>query len=320
MGVIIMKKNRIQFQKGMSIGDLMSKYGTDNKCQAEIFKLRWPNGFICPHCNNTTYCELKRHSLLQCNRCHTQTSVTSGTIFHSTKVPLNKWFLSMFLLTQSKNGISALELKRHLGVSYNTAWSIKHKLMQVMLERNNDKQLFGNIKIDDAYIGGEFTGGKRGRGSENKTPFITALEEDAENHPIRVKLDKIEAFKKADVEDWSRHHLKAGSTVVSDGLRCFLGIDKAGLHHEVKIVGSGKSSNEDSVFDWLNTILGNVKTALRGTYHAISAKHVPRYLAEFEYRFNRRFNLEDMVPRLTYSALRTPPMPMRFLTMAENAW
>lgn len=315
-----MKQNKIQFQKGMSIDEFMSKYGTDIDCHSELFHLRWPEGFVCPTCGNQTYCELKRHHLFQCNKCHAQTSVTSGTIFHATKVPLTKWFLAMYLLTQSKNGISALELKRHLGLGYNATWSIKQKLMQVMLERDNDKQLFGNIKVDDAYLGGELIGGKRGRGSENKTPFITALEEDEESKPLEIKLNKVKGFRKAELEDWSRHHLKAGSTVVSDGLSCFLGIDEAGLKHEIEIVGKVDKSTKDSAFNWLNIVLGNVKTALRGTYHSISAKHVPRYLAEFEYRFNRRFNLEEMIPRLAYIALRTPPMPARVLTMAENAW
>ena len=118
-----MKKNKIQFQQGMSIDNFMSKYGTNKKCRAELFDLRWSKGFICPNCDNTTYCELKRHILFQCNKCHTQTSVTAGTIFHSTKVPLRKWFLAIFFITQSKNSISALELKRHLGVSYDTTWS-----------------------------------------------------------------------------------------------------------------------------------------------------------------------------------------------------
>lgn len=316
-----MKKNKIQFQKGISIEEFMSKYGSDEKCHAELFKLRWPTGFVCPKCSNKTYCELKRHHLFQCNECHTQTSVTSGTIFHATKAGLKTWFLSIYLLTQSKNGISSLELKRHLGVAYDTAWSIRQKLMQVMLERDNDKQLFGNIKIDDAYLGGELIGGKRGRGSENKTPFLTALEEDKESKPLEIKLNKVNGFRKVEVEHWCKHHLEPSSVVVSDGLRCFSGIEDAGLRHEVEIVGSGRSkSDKESVFNWLNIVLGNVKTALRGTYHAISDKHVPRYLAEFEYRFNRRFKLEDMIPRLTYIALRTPPMPMKLLTMAETAW
>ena len=105
------------------------------------------------------------------------------------KLPLTKWFLAMHLLTQSKNGLSALALKRDIGVSYNTAWSLKHKIMQVMKERDDSQPLAGIIQLDDAYIGGELTGGKAGRGSENKTPFVAAIACDEEGHPLRMSLE-----------------------------------------------------------------------------------------------------------------------------------
>jgi len=108
-----------------------------------LFKLRWASGFECPICGNKTYCEIHDRKVFQCNRCHYQTSVTAGTIFHSTHLPLTKWFLAMFLITQSKNGISALELHRQMGVSYNAAWRVKHKIMQVMLERDSSKPITG---------------------------------------------------------------------------------------------------------------------------------------------------------------------------------
>ena len=112
-----MAKNKIQFQKGMSIPDFMQQYGTEDKCRHEILQLRWPNGFICPNCGNDTYCTIIKREVFQCNRCHSQTSITAGTIFHSTNLPLTKWYFAIFLMTQSKNGISALELSRQIGVS-----------------------------------------------------------------------------------------------------------------------------------------------------------------------------------------------------------
>ena len=136
-----MAKNMVQFQKGMSIPEFMDNYGTEQQCRDTLFKLRWPNGFVCPRCDNKTYCEIKKKRRLQCNRCRHQTSLIAGTIFQSTHLPLRKWFLTIFLLTQSKNGISALELCRQLGVSYNAAWLTKHKLMQVMLENNDSDGL-----------------------------------------------------------------------------------------------------------------------------------------------------------------------------------
>ncbi|NEV65488.1 IS1595 family transposase, partial [Thiorhodococcus minor] len=115
-----------------------------------------PQGFICPHCGHQHEpVRLRTRALLQCRHCHHQASLTAGTIFADTKLPLTTWLLAMFLLTQQKNGISALELKRHLGVSYPSAWRLKHKLLQVMKEHDDQKPLVGIIEVDDAYWGGE---------------------------------------------------------------------------------------------------------------------------------------------------------------------
>ncbi len=111
-----------------------------------------------------------------CGACRYQCSLISGTIFDSTKLPLPKWFVAMHLMQQAKTGVSALELMRHLGVSWPTAWLVKHKLMQVMLVREEDRRLTGRIEIDDAYVGGELHGGKPGRGSPNKVPFVAAVQ------------------------------------------------------------------------------------------------------------------------------------------------
>ncbi len=128
----MMQKNAIQFQKGFSLPEFFNKYGTEDQCVKALFKWRWPSGFVCRECGDTKYCALHTRQLYQCNNCHHQTSLISRTIFADTKLPLTMWFLAMYLVTQTKNGISALELRRQLGVSYNTAWSVKHKLMQVM--------------------------------------------------------------------------------------------------------------------------------------------------------------------------------------------
>ncbi|MFA0349923.1 IS1595 family transposase, partial [Vibrio sp. 10N.222.55.C6] len=153
-----MARNEIQFQKGVSLIRFNSLYGTETQCYERLFNLRWGNGFICPSCGGKEYCKLKRHSLYQCNTCHQQTSLTAGTILDNTKLPLTKWFLAIFLLTQVKNGISALELSRLIEVSYNTAWRMKHKLMQAMKESDDKRQLDYIVQLDDAYWGGKTKG------------------------------------------------------------------------------------------------------------------------------------------------------------------
>ena len=145
-----MAKNQVQFQKGLSLVDFLSGYGTEEQCRGALLRWRWPAGFRCPHCGHRGYCEIAARGLYQCHRCHHQTSVTSGTIFEHTKLALRTWFLGMYLLTQPKNGSSALELKRQLGIGYNAAWRMKHKLLQVMKERDDSTPLSGIVQLDDA--------------------------------------------------------------------------------------------------------------------------------------------------------------------------
>ncbi|MBX9621557.1 MAG: IS1595 family transposase [Alphaproteobacteria bacterium] len=315
-----MAKNKIQFQKGLSIPYFLEIYGADAKCYSELIKMRWPSGFECPHCSHKEYCQLKtRKNLFQCKSCQSQVSVTAGTIFHSTKLPLTKWFLAIHLLTQGKNGISQLELARQLGVSANTGAMIYHKLAQVMLERETTKPLRDKVEIDDAYWGGRKKG-KRGRGSENKTSFVAAVEKNKEGHPLRIKLNVLGSLKKEEIKKWAKKHIQQGTHVLSDALPCFLGLEEAGLIRESLVVGNSKDPKKTAPFNWVNTILGNLKTALAGTYHKLSRNHLPRHLATFQYRFNRRFSLKDLVLRLTWVSLRTPPMPTRLLKLSESRW
>jgi transposase-like protein len=310
-----MPKNPVQFQKGLALHECMDEYGTEEQCREALFRLRWPKGFVCPECGATSYCELKSRKLYQCHKCHHQSSLTAGTIFHGTRLALKKWFLAIYLLTQRKKSISALELKRELGVNYNTAWLVKHKLMQIMYERQQHERLSERIEMDDAYIGGERSG-KRGRGSENKIPFIAAVET-RDGKPMRMHLRRVKGFRKSEITRYAKRSLSAGSLVVSDGLSCVQGVTDAGCFHEPILVGRGRQAAQHPAFKWVNTVLGNVKSALRSTFHAVREKHVPRYLAEFEYRFNRRFDLPSMIPRFIYVAARTPPMPYRLVTLAE---
>lgn len=315
-----MAKNTIQFQKGLSLIEFFSHYGTDQQCRRILFDMRWPQGFICPECGNNRYCEIDNRKVYQCNLCHRQTSLISGTIFENTKLPLNIWFLAIYLITQSKDGISSLNLARTAGISANAALRMKHKLQHVMKKREEEKPLSGFIQIDDSYIGGKSRGGKRGRGASGKTPFVAAVATDEEGHPLQMRFSQVESFSKHEITQWAKKHLAPGSIVVSDGYRCFNGIKNAGCSHQSIVTGGGPDSVEIKEFRWVNTMLGNVKTAIRGSYHAISEKHIPRYLAEFCYRFNRRFQLREMVRRLAYVALQTPPMPIRILKLAESRW
>ena len=314
------KKNMIQFQKGISLTQFLSLYGEERQCQEQFLQWRWPDGFICPHCGCTEHCTLKVRELFQCNRCHHQTSLTADTILEATKLPLKTWFLAMYLLTQNKNGISIMELSRQLGISYNAAWRMKHKLMQVMKERDDSKPLTGQVQVDDAYWGGERHGGKPGRGAPGKHPFIAAVQTNEENHPVYMRFSMLTSFRKKELKLWAKKHLAPGCYVVSDGLSGFKGIEEAGCQHSSIVTGGGYLSVTKEEFTWVNTMLGNVKNSLHGSYHSIHPKHLPRYLAEFCYRFNRRFDLKSMISRLGYMVARTSPMPEKLLKLADLQW
>lgn len=316
-----MARNTVQFQKGLSEVAFRALYGTEEQCRSALLAWRWPDGFVCPRCQGRRCVEIKQRKVYQCSACRHQASLIAGTIFEATKLPLTTWFAAIYLMTQSKTGISSLELSRRLGVSQYTGWKLQHKLMQVMLERDHDQPLGGvRVEVDDAYVGGERCDGTTGRGASGKTPFVAAVETTAEGRPVRVKFSRVANFSREEIKRWAGQHLRPGGTVYSDGLGCFLGLGDAGCIHRPIVTGSGKRAAQNPTFKWVNTLLGNLKTSLVGTYHAIRAKHVPRYLAQFQYRFNRRYKLADMIPRLICAALRTPPMPYKLLKLAEVCW
>jgi len=207
-----------------------------------------------------------------------------------------------------------------MGISANAALRMKHKLQQVMKERDDSQPLYGLLLMDDAYWGGKKRDGIRGRGASGKMPFVAVLSITPKGHPISLRLSHLQGFTQQEITSWASKHLSPGSFVVSDGLNCFPGVKQAECGHEPIITCSGTEYDEFKVFKWVNTMIGNVKNAIHGTYHAVSEKHLPRYLAEFCYRFNRRFQLHEMVNRLVYVALRTPPMPQRLLRLAEVRW
>lgn len=312
--------NKVQFQKGLSMPEFLHRYGTEVQCQAALVASRWPNGFVCPGCSATRHCtfERKGRRYWQCTVCGEQTTAICGTIFHSTKLPLTLWFLAMHLLTQAKNNVSSLELKRHLGVRYRTAWLLKHKLMQVMFVREASRQLEGRVEIDDAYLGGELPGGKSGRGSENKVSFVAAVQTTASGHPLLVCLAPL-AFTKEALTQWSKTALTTSAHVVSDGLWCFKAVTASGATHERTVTGGGGASVKLEKFRAVNTFLGNLKTAFSGTYHAFDfVKYAHRNLAEVQYRFNRRFDLKVIFSRLLRASAVTQPHPERVIRATEQ--
>lgn len=314
-----MAMNRIQFQSGLSMPKFLKDYGTEAHCEQALEAVRWPDGFRCPRCAGAAHCVLRDgvRKVFQCNACRHQASLIAGTVFQGTKLPLTTWFLAIYLISQAKTGLSALALRRQLGVSYPTAWLIHHKLMQAMATREERYVLDGKVQVDDAYLGGERTGGKAGRGSENKVSFIAAVSLTPDDRPLRVRLTPVPGFTLKAVAAWATEALAPGSAVFWDGLACFASVTAAGCSHHPTVI-AGRKPNEVPQFRWINTVLGNLKTSLSGCYHAFDfQKYAARYLAAFSYRFNRRFDLHTLHQRLLVAAASTTPQPLRSLRVAD---
>ena len=304
--------NKVQFQPGMSMSEFVERYGSEDQCARALEQIRWPAGYRCPKCGESQCYRIaatKTHrALLQCTACRHQTSLTAGTVLDSSKLPLRTWFLAFYLVSQAKTGLSSLALMRHLGVSYRTAWLVQQKIRGVMTCADQAHRLEGDVQVDDAYLGGERPG-VVGRGSPNKVPFVAAVSLNADGHPLYVKMSPVSGFTQEAVKDWALASLEPGTNVLSDGLACFSAVVDAGCAHSYIVVGKRKP-REMPDFRWVNTVLGNLKTLIKGAHKSFKfGKYAPLYLGAFNYRFNRRFNLASLVTDVIADAVRFAPRP-----------
>lgn len=314
--------NPVQFQPGLSMAEFIASYGTEAKCYRALYRWRWPQGFRCPCCGGRARSRFRRGTTIYYQRraCRHQTSLTAGPLFAGTKLSLCTWMLALHLLTSTKTNMAALELMRHLGVNYKTAWRVKHKIMQAMTEREESRTLQGFVQIDDAYLGGERNGGKPGRGSENKQPFLIAVQTDPTFAAVYTAvIEPVRSFNDTSLKDWIARRLAPECEVYTDGLACFRRLEDAGHAHTTLETAGGRAATEAAAARWVNVVLANLKRAISGVYHAIrQAKYARRYLAEAAYRFNRRFRLREMLPRLATAMMRCKPCPEPVLRAASN--
>lgn len=249
----------------------------------------------------------------QCAHCRAQTTVCSGTLFHAWKLPLTEWFQAIYLITQSKNNLSALSLKRHLGVTYTAAWRVKHKLLEAMRRREPRRLLHGVVFADDAVLGVAHAG-KPSRGSPNKVPFVAAVELDDNGYPKNVRFDPIPDCKATSLAARAKSALDPKVQLVTDGLASFAAAGAEVGAYGAIIVGPRKSNCNLEPFRWVNTFISNPKTAIGGTDHNFDyAKYRHRNLAEAQYRINRHCDLASLVGRLVHTCARTQPCPERRL-------
>ena len=264
-------KTIIEFQK---------RFSDEAECLKYLIDSRWPNGFVCPRCGWTEFYWQGSRNLLECKKCRYQTSVTAGTVMHRSRQPLTSWFWAAYLVTTHTPGMSALQFQRQMGLSsYRTSFMMLHKLRAALVKEGREK-LRGTVEIDESYIGGK-EAGPGGRGARGKA-IVAAAVEVRGRAAGRVRLRKIPDVTAHALEDFVKENVELGSVVATDGWAGYRGLDKAGYQHAT-IPGSASEK-----LPHVHRVFSNLKTWLIGTHHGVSIQHLPAYLNEYTFRFNRR--------------------------------
>ena len=287
---------------GVSLLEWQKRYGTEKSCTQTLIKVRWPEGFQCPACGFMKAYYLESRKLYQCSHCRHQVSITADTLFHSTKVPLVKWFWAIYLIASDKRGISALRIAKHLGVSWITARNMLRKIRKAMADRDSVYRLDGIIEFDDTLVGGK-RAGKRGRGAEGKRPVFVAVET-REKGAGFTAMHAVDSVSKVTVRQFLAKHLKSSQTVKTDALPALNAVGETQNHKK-------KVTPPEEANVWLplvHIMIGNMKTFINGTFHGVSSNCLQEYLDEFCYRFNRRFWEPELPLRLLNACLAHVPV------------
>jgi transposase-like protein len=266
-----------------TILEFEKRFDSEEACLQYLFELRWPNGFQCPRCGSTEVWQTKR-GLFLCKQCDYQVSITAGTIFHDTHKPLRLWFRAIWHVTSQKYGVSALGLKRVLGLgSYRTAWTWLHKL-RVAMVRPGRERLSGIVEVDETYIGGEKPG-KRGRGASGKALVLIMAEDD--NGKIgRIRLSRIADASSESIIDAIKTSIEPGSTLHTDGWKGYETINDQGYS---RLIIRDEPKTGDTLLPHAHRVASLLKRWLLGTHQgAVRETHLDYYLDEFTFRFNRR--------------------------------
>ena len=292
----------------MTLPDVNELYGTDERCRQLLERLRWPEGVQCPRCKDTRVSRLKKYGRFECVGCEYQFTATSGTIFHDSHLPLTKWFLAVLLLVEARKGMSALQLKRtlwglHKG-SYKTAWYLFHRIRAAMQSAERP-MVSGTVELDETYVGGKKIGSGIYEAKKAKEVVIG----------IRQRGGDLRFFDATDAK--SRTLAKYIRENISDDVEVLVtdewmaypdAMRSTGMHTKHKTIrhkgrvyvdGDIHTNTVESAFSLL-------KRGIMGTWHKISAKHLPAYLAEMEFRFNRRKRSDLFIDTLRHMVTADP--------------
>ena len=261
------------------------QFPDDEACLRQIMISRYGGLELdCPSCGaHSKFYRMARDRAYECQHCRHHLFPCVGTPMHRTHLPLHKWFYAMHLFSVSRHGVAAKELERQLDIPYKTAWRMVHEIRKYMAEVDGEHPLDGEVEADETYVGGKRSGGKRGRGAPNKTVVFGMVERGGD-----VMANVVPNVRKKTLQPIIEENVGAGSTVHTDELKSYSGLSKAGFEHETVNHGAGEYVDGDCHVNGIEGFWSRLKLSIRGTHVHVSAKHLQKYVKEFEYRYNRR--------------------------------
>lgn len=300
-----------------TIEEFEARFSSEETCREYVFQLRWPKGFHCPACGQSKAWAVGA-TLWQCSECDRQTSVTAGTVFQDTRKPLKLWFRAMWYVTSQKNGASALGLQRVLGLSsYQTAWAWLHKLRRAMVRPGRDR-LSGWVEVDETYVGG-WEEGMKGRRRGEKSLVIIAAQVVGKGLG-RIRMRTISDASAGSLHPFIESTIEPDSTVHTDGWQGYKGIDQKGYVHEVSLI-RGRPREASKLLPHVHRVASLLQRWLLGTHQgAVEPQHLPYYLDEFTFRFNRRTSKSrgKLFYRLMQQAVATDPTTYAAMVAASK--
>ena len=270
--------------KNLSFGKFRELFPNDDVCLGVIFNMKYGSvNLTCTKCNNlTTFYRVKSRKCYECGQCGYQLYPLAGTIMEGSTTSLTTWFYAIYLFSTSKNGVSAKELERALGVTYKTAWRIGHKIREIM-GNDADIVMSGVVEIDETLIGGRVRGGKRGWGAENKTCLVGIMERGG-----KVKVTPTPNRERETIFPLVNRHVQKGSIVNTDEFKTYHTLGGEGYDHRRVIHSKYQWAQGENHTNSIEGYWSNLKKSILGTHTYVSSKHMQKYLDEFDFRHNNR--------------------------------
>ncbi len=269
-----------------SLAEFQMRFSTEEACTQYLLESRWPEGFSCPECSGCHAYRIETRGLYQCRSCRHQVSATAGTVLHRTRTPLHHWFWAAYLVATHTPGFSALQLQRQLGLKrYETAWAMLQKLRRAMVRPERDR-IFGTVEVDETYVGGTEKGRRGGRQGDGAKAIVVGAVEARGRGSGRLRLAVVPDVSAKSLAGFVEQAVRPGSIVLTDGWQGYASLGNRGYEHQPKTQGARKDAAQH--LPRIHRAFSNLKNWLAGTHHGVSAKHLPGYVDEFVFRFNRR--------------------------------